>query len=99
MPPVPAYSDALSYFPAENARAYGVNHAGNFVPWNARVRDAWSRAFFSVFVTMANAASLHFDADKTRSRLRDFVFHQLKWPLGVRNLNGAHLGHESSGVI
>src|SRR5579864_3131776 len=99
MPAMPAYTDALSYFPAGNSRADGIDHAGDFVSWNARVRDARPRTFLGVFIAVADAAGLHFDAHRTRNRFRNFAFHQLKRPLGVQDLNGAHLGHDSSGVM
>ena len=86
MPAVPADSDALSDFPAENARADGVDHAGDFVSRNARVRDARPRTFLGVFIAVADAAGLHLDAHRSCDGLRDFALHQLKRSLGSSGL-------------
>src|SRR5579864_6066242 len=99
MPAVPPDSDALPYFPAENSRADGIDHAGDFVSWNARVRDARPRTFLGVFIAVADAAGLHFDAHRTRNEFWNFAFHQLKGSLGSRDLYGTHFGHDSSEVM
>jgi hypothetical protein len=99
MSTMPSDSDALSDFPAENAWAYRVNHPRDFMPRNTRVRDARPRTLLGIFIAVADAAGLHFDAHRSGSGLRDFALHQLKRPLGIRDLNRTHRGHDSSGVI
>ena len=72
MPAVPADSGALSHFPAEHARADGVDHAGDLVSWNARVSDAGARTFLGVLIAVADAAGLHLDAHRSGGGLAGF---------------------------
>jgi hypothetical protein len=94
---VPADADALPHLPAFYTRAGRIDHAGDFVSGNARVGDARPRAFLGVNVAVTDAAGLHLDAYVARTRLWHFAFDELKFAMGVGDLNGAHFGHHSSG--
>jgi hypothetical protein len=96
MAAVPAHADTLPHFPALNARADGIDDAGNFVSGNARVRYAGARAFFGVFIAVADATGLDFYAHRSGGGFGDFALDELERLFCFWDLEDAHLGHDFS---
>ena len=96
MSAMPAHTRALPFFPAGNARSERVDHAGDFVARNARVRNSWSRTFLRVFIAMADAAGVHLETHRSSRRFGNFAIDKLKRFVRLGNLDCAHFGHALS---
>src|SRR5206468_2417278 len=93
---VPSDTDPLAASPPNRSRADGVNRTGNLMTRDARVLNAGPKALFDQRITMADAARRHFDPNRSRRRLGDRSFNNLKWSPRARNLRYSHRCHESS---
>jgi hypothetical protein len=70
---MPADTDALSLLPRGDAWAHFIDYAGDFVSWNAGVLNAGPSAFFREHVAVADATSLHLDANLSSLGLRNLA--------------------------
>jgi hypothetical protein len=93
---VPSDTDPLAASPSDHSRADGVNRTGNLMTRDARVLNAGPKALFDQRITMADAARRHFDPDRSRRRLGDRSFNNLKRSPRARNLCYSHCCHKSS---
>ena len=93
MPAKPADADALPGAPADDARADGVDHAGDLVPRDAREGKVGPLPFDGETVAMANPAGFDADPDLARRGLGHFPFDQLERPARPCNLRRTHLRH------
>src|SRR5262249_56265133 len=59
MTAVAADADTLPLFPLRNTGTHGIDDAGHFMSWNARILNSGPRAFLGENVTVANATGLH----------------------------------------
>src|SRR5258708_25863877 len=66
---VPADADALAFFPAGDAGADVIDHAGDFVSGGAGILSAGPVSFFYEAVAVTDAASLHANAHVPRARI------------------------------
>src|SRR5467141_2340615 len=98
MSAVPADSDSLPHFPPGNARAHSVDDSRDLMPGDARVLDPRPRAFFGIFIAVADAARLHFNPYRSGNRLRNVELHELKGTFRARYLYCPHLRHDSSKI-
>jgi hypothetical protein len=85
---MPAEADALTDFEEWNVGGDGVKDSGDFVTGDAGVGDAGKEAVLGEVVAVADAASLHPDANVARTGLGEFFFDEFKRGLGGWDLNG-----------
>src|SRR6202043_1413681 len=78
LPAVPAHPDAFALLPCRDSRAYFVNHAGHFVPWDARVRNAREKAFLGDHVAVTDSTGLDADPHLSRAGLRNLTLHNFE---------------------
>jgi hypothetical protein len=93
MSAVPADAHPLPWRPADHARANRVNHTRHFMPRNSWVRNSWKQSLLDNRIAVTNAASLHFDADRTRTHFGNWPLDNFKIRIRLRNLCDAHGGH------
>src|SRR5215470_13425365 len=75
---VPAHADSLTFLPLRHACARFVDHPGDFVPWHARVHEAWPAAFLGEDIAVADSARLHANSHLPRRWLRDVPLDDLE---------------------
>src|SRR5439155_22872159 len=95
MSAMPSDSDALSRCPSRDTCANRIDDAGDFVTEHARVLNAGKDPVLRIRVTVADAAGLNLDSDRSGARLRDITFDELKGALRARDLHATHLRHRS----
>jgi hypothetical protein len=61
--------------------------------WNARILQTRPSAFFGEDIAVANAASLHLDANLAGAGRRNFALYDFKISLGFGNLYHFHFCH------
>src|ERR1700681_2843129 len=59
---VPSHADPLTRFPQSHVRTDGINASGNFMAWYPGILNSRPESFFHQRVTVADTASLDFDA-------------------------------------
>ncbi len=89
--PMPADACALASLPADDIRPHGVDNAGNFVAWDARILNSREQSHHSEGIAVANATCLHFDADFVASRLWNFALYQFQRGIWLTYLHGSHV--------
>jgi hypothetical protein len=94
MAAVPADTDAVALLPLANAAAEFVNHAGNFVAWNAWVLQAGPVAVLHQVIAEADATGLYLNENLAGTGRRYLAFHDLKIASGLGDLNCFHIRHE-----
>jgi hypothetical protein len=90
---VPAHADTLAQLPRGDARTYFIDYAGYFVSGNAGILNPWQQPFFGQHVAVADAASLHLDADLPCSGLGNLALDQLEIRPGFWNHSYLHCCH------
>ncbi len=61
---------------------------------HAGILQTGPKAVFDEHIAVTDAAGLDLDPHPSGWGLRDFAFHEFKWPAGVADLGGSHLGHK-----
>src|SRR5262245_19572824 len=92
---MPADTDPLAWRPTDNSFPNGINSAGDFVAWNARVLNSGPVAFLHQRIAVANAARRDFNSNSSWRQLRYWPLDKLKRSIRTRNLGNAHCGHKS----
>src|SRR5207302_441626 len=87
---VPADAHAIAGRPRRNARAHGIDHAGNFVARHARVSLAGPVTLFDEGVAMAYPACCYADTDRARSWFKNRPLGDFEVAAGGGNLDGFH---------
>src|SRR5216684_2608969 len=90
---VPADADTLALFPAGDARTDVVNHAGDFVSWGAGILNPGPVSFFYQAVAVADAASLHANADVPGSWVGNLALDNFKIRSWFRHQCHFHFRH------
>ena len=93
---MPTDADTVPLIPVIHANSDLVDCPGDFVPRNARIRDAREQALFRHHITVANSASLDANPDFSRPRVWDLALNNLEISPGSRYLNSFHLRHSAS---
>ena len=99
MASMPANSDTLAGLPSYDTLTNSIHDSDDFMSRNARVLNAWNNPLLCKRITVTNSTSLHLDSYRSRTWLREFTFHNLKWSVRLRDLNCAHCWHNSSVVV
>jgi hypothetical protein len=79
---MPAYADALTFFPFRDVTADCINASRDFMTRHPGKLKPWPGTFLDENIAVANAARLHFDANLSMVRLGDIALHQ--FPIAVR---------------
>src|SRR5712692_9375946 len=93
LPAMPADSHTLAFPPFLHSRAEFIDHSGHLVSGNARVRNAWEKAFLGDHIAVTDSTGLHVNPHMSRARLRNFALHDLKVRSRLRYLHGFHFRH------
>src|SRR5712664_1740322 len=87
---VPADADALAFFPAGDAGAYVVDHAGDFVSGGTGILNAGPVSFLYEAVAVTDAASLHANTHMPGARVGNFSLDDFKIRSRFRYLRYFH---------
>jgi hypothetical protein len=87
---VPAHSHALARRPTGDFQAHGVDRSYYPMARDARVLETPHGPLFGQRIAVADAASLHFDSYRARSRIGNFPIDDCQSRTGSGNWNGAH---------
>src|SRR6266849_9827986 len=93
LPAVPADSNPLAFLPFLHARAQLVDHAGHFVSWDARVRNAREKAFLGDHIAVTDSTGLDADSHVSRAGLGNFALHDFEIRSRLRYLHRFHFRH------
>ena len=93
---MPADADALAFLPAGDARAYFVDHPGDFVSWHAWILNAREESVFCDDVAVTDAASLHANTHVSRAGVGNFALDDFEVRSWFRYLYYFHFGHRNS---
>ena len=96
MPAMPADPDAIADVPAEDIGADGVHDACDLMAGHTRVLDSGPEPILRQRVAVADPAGLDPHAHETGAGHRNLALDHLEGPSRPRDLNRAHLRHDSS---
>ena len=95
MSAVPAYADALTFFPLRHIAANRIDASGNFMTRHSWILQTGPKSLFDEHVAVANPARLHFHANLAGARLGNLAFHQFPSATRFADLRRFHfLIHE-----
>src|SRR5262249_761758 len=92
MTAMPAYADALAFFPSCNSLTGSINPASNFVTWYPRILQAWPEPFLHQLIAVADSAGFHFYPHLSGAWFGNIAFNQLKIAAWFANLGHCHFG-------
>src|SRR4051812_46839360 len=95
MTAMPADSDWLTLRPWHDIASDRVDATGNFMTRHTWILNARPQTVLHQDIAVANATRLHFHANLSRARLRNFAFHQFKIPAGFADLRRLHFHNAS----
>jgi hypothetical protein len=90
MATMPAYANAIAFFPSRHSRTGSINTASDFVTWYTRILQSGPHAFLYQLVAMADSAGFYLDPDLPGTWFGDIAFNQLKIAAWFANLGHCH---------
>jgi len=99
MSAVPPDPYSLAWRPSGDAGANRIDHPCHLMTRNSRVLNSRKSSLFDQRIAVADAACLHLDSDRSRTRFRYRPFNEFKGPIRVRDLCNTHRRHNSSSRI
>jgi hypothetical protein len=91
MTAMPAYADALTFFPFRDVAAERIDTSRDFMTRHTRILEPGPQTLFDEHIAVANAARLHFHANLPSAGLRDFAFNYFKRSIRASDLCNTHL--------
>jgi hypothetical protein len=96
VPAMPADPDPLAWRPAGDARAHRIDEAGDLMPGDTGVLNAWPVTLLGERVAVTDATGFDLDPHRAGAGLRDLAFRELQGSLRTIDLHDTHLRHASS---
>jgi hypothetical protein len=90
---MPTDSNALAFPPFLHSRAEFVDHAGDFMPWDARVRNSWQKPFLGDHIAVTDPTGLHANPYLSRAGFRNFALHDFEFCSCLWHLHYFHFRH------
>ena len=76
--PIPPNADTLANLPSGNIFANRVDHAGDFMSWNARVRETGKVSFDGKRIGVTNATCIDSNSDQSGLGRREFTLDEFQ---------------------
>ena len=90
---MPAHADAFAFFPVLYTGSDLVDHAGDLVSGNARIRDTGKQAVFGEDIAVTDSTGLNANPHLSRAGLRNLAFHDFEVRSRLRYLHCFHFCH------